>query len=141
MRSPIVEITCTLRAACPSGLLPSKKGKSLVGQIPFEEIARAILGARYELSLVICGNALAKRLNLAHRKKNNSANVLSFPLNSHEGEIFLNIRKAAREAREYGISIRERVTHLFAHGCLHLKGVRHGARMDALEKKAIERFL
>lgn len=94
-------------------------------RVPFERIAHEILGQRYDLSLVICGDALARRINIESRKKTYKPNVLSFPLDHHEGEIFLNIRKAEREARQLGITARERIAFLFIHGCLHLKGMDH----------------
>src|SRR3989344_579754 len=127
----MLDIRTTLRPA------PFLKG---AGRIPFEKIAQAILGKNYELSLVICGDSLARRMNREYRlpslmlrqasKKNYSPNVLSFPLSKTEGEIFLNARAAAREAKKYHVPFNERMTLLFAHGCLHLKGLRHGAKME-----------
>src|SRR3989344_5428805 len=127
----MLDIRTTLRPA------PFLKGD---GRIPFEQITQAILGKNYELSLVICGDSLARRMNREYRlpslmlrqasKKNYSPNVLSFPLSKTEGEIFLNARAAAREARRFRVSVRDRVAFLFAHGCLHLKGLRHGAKME-----------
>lgn len=109
-----------------------------IPRVPFERIASSILG-RYELSLVITGDALARRLNANYRKKTYAPNVLSFPYGKNEGEIILNIRKAAREARGLRIPERERVAYLFIHACLHLKGLDHGARMDRLEKIHLRR--
>ena len=100
---------------------------------PFARIADGILGRRYQLSLVLCGDTLAQRMNAEHRQKTYKPNVLSFPLSETEGEIFLNLAKAGREARAEGITHSERVTYLFIHACLHLKGLPHGRRMDELE--------
>ncbi|MEK7509389.1 MAG: rRNA maturation RNase YbeY [Patescibacteria group bacterium] len=124
-KTPIVEITRTVKDTV---------------RLPFEEMARAVLPANYELSLVICGDMLAQRMNTQYRKKTYKPNVLSFPLSKHEGEIFLNIRKAAREARRLGIPARARIAHLFVHGCAHLKGLDHGKRMDALERKVLRKI-
>ncbi len=104
-------------------------------RIPFEKLAASILGPSYTLSLVVCGDDLAQRMNVTYRKKNYRPNVLSFPLAKAEGEIFLNIRKAAREARSEGVSVDDRVAFLFIHGCLHLKGHDHGDTMDSLEDR------
>ena len=109
-------------------------------RIPFERIAHELLGARYRLSLVICGDALAKKMNSTYRKKRYSPNVLSFPLGKFEGEIFLNIRVAAREAKHFGVSMRARLALLFAHGCMHLKGMKHGTRMEAVEKRIVKKL-
>src|SRR3989344_3101626 len=126
MRSHVVETRKTVRGKTP--------------RLPFERIATSIWGERYELSLVICGDALARRMNSTYRHKNYAANVLSFPLGNREGELFLNVQTAARERKRYEGSLRARLLLLFIHGCLHLKGMRHGKRMDALEMNLCKRF-
>jgi len=109
-------------------------------RVPYKDIARHVLGERYAVSLVVCGDALARRINRAYRKKDYAPNVLSFPLGEYEGEIFLNVRKAEREAQAAGISARERIAHLLVHGCLHLHGMKHGEKMEAEEQKILKRF-
>ena len=101
MGSSIIDIKTTIRGPVP--------------RIPFGDIARAILGDAYELSLVICGDKLAQRMNIEHRNKSYYPNVLSFPLTKSEGEIFLNVRKAAREARVGDIPAKQRIAYLFIH--------------------------
>ncbi len=108
-------------------------------RVPFERITSAILGTSYALSLVVCGDTLARRVNTLYRKKTYSPNVLSFPLSNREGEIFLNIRKAAREASSLKKAEVEWCTYLFIHACLHLKGHDHGSRMDTLERQWMRR--
>ena len=111
-----------------------------VPPLPYEQLVREVLGPRYELSLVLCGDALARKLNKKHRRKTYAANVLSFPLSSSEGEIFLNAPAAAREARRYGTTHRKRLALLFVHGLLHLKGLQHGRTMDTREQKILRAF-
>lgn len=125
-RSEAIDIARTVRGSFP--------------RIPFHAMARAVLGGRYFLSLVVCADALARRINREYRKKDYSPNVLSFPLAKNEGEIFLNVRKARREARAFGIPENDRAAHLFVHGCLHLKGYLHGAAMDREEDWVLKRF-
>lgn len=110
-----------------------------VPRISYEEIARDVLGPRYQLSLVICGDKLAQRINKEYRKKGYYPNVLSFELDALEGEIFLNIRKAAREARQYKTTLQKRVALLFVHGLYHLKGYAHERESDAKRMEARER--
>lgn len=110
------------------------RGSLTLPRVPFELFAGRILPRTYTLSLVLCGDHLARRLNAEYRKKTYSPNVLSFPLSDTEGEIFINVRKAAREARRIGIPTRERIAHLFVHGCLHLSGIGHGPAMERREK-------
>ena len=109
-------------------------------RLPFAQMARAALPKDYQLSLVICGDQLAQRMNKEYRKKTYRPNVLSFPLSKTEGEIFLNVRKAAREARAMQIATTARIAYLFVHGCFHLAGYKHGDKMDALEVKVLKKF-
>ena len=109
-------------------------------QIPFEKMAHGALPTNYQLSLVICGDRLAQRMNAEYRKKTYKPNVLSFSLSKTEGEIFLNVRKAEREARNRGMSVRAHLAHLFVHGCLHLDGHKHGTAMESLEEKILRKF-
>ena len=121
-------------------IIQLRKTVAQATSIPYEKMARAIFGARYELSLVVCGDDLAKRINAQYRRKSYSPNVLSFPYGTYEGEIFLNVRKAEREAKSMGISVRSRMALLFVHGCFHLKGYHHGVTMEKLEQKILRAF-
>jgi probable rRNA maturation factor len=69
-----------------------------------------------------------------------ASNVLSFPYASTEGEIFLNVRKAEREAKALGITTKKRVALLLVHGCFHLKGYQHGDTMERLERSVLRTF-
>ncbi len=106
-------------------------------RLPFERLAERILPKGYRLSLVLCGDTLSRRLNREHRGKTYAPNVLSFPIARNEGEIFINIRVAAREARRYRVPLQARIAHLFVHGCAHLRGLPHGNTMDALEARTL----
>jgi len=110
------------------------------GRIPYGRILRAVLGTRYELSLVLCGDALSRRINREYRGKTYAPNVLSFGLSKEEGEIFLNVRKVEREARAYRTTAQRRAAHLFIHGLFHLKGMRHGKRMERAEQRVLRKF-
>lgn len=112
----------------------------MVPRLPFLEMKEAILGKHYSLSLVLCGDTLAKRLNTEYRKKTYKPNVLSFPLDTDTGEIFLNVRKAAREAKAAGITLNARLALLFVHGCFHLKGHKHSDTMEQAEQKILKKF-
>lgn len=126
-RSPTVEIHNTTR----------KRGE--IPRVQFEKIARATLGTHYTLSLVICGDTLARKMNKDYRKKGYAANVLSFPYEKNDGEIFLNVQAARREAKKFEVSLRARLALLFTHACLHLKGMRHGRRMDQAEQRVLRK--
>lgn len=109
-------------------------------KLPYKEIAEHVLGTSFDLSLVLCADGLATRMNATYRKKTYSPNVLSFPYEKSSGEIFLNVPKAAREARKLGISHKERLALLFVHGCHHLKGHQHGDTMERLEQNILRHF-
>jgi probable rRNA maturation factor len=109
-------------------------------RLPFEKIASAVLPRGYQLSLVICGDRLSQRMNAEYRNKTYRPNVLSFPLSKHEGEIFLNIRKAEREAKQEGISRDKRAALLFVHGCFHLAGYKHGEAMESRERGVLKKY-
>lgn len=109
-------------------------------KLPYEKMCEAVLGTHYELSLTFVGSVRARALNKAHRKATYVPNVLSFPLASHAGEIYIAPSVAVKEASKYGLSPRGYVGYLFIHGLLHLKGYPHGATMEKAEKKYSAQF-
>lgn len=109
-------------------------------KLAYEEIAAAILGKRYDVSLVFIGDTRAQKLNQVSRGKDYIPNVLSFPLTDRAGEIYIAPTVAKREASKFDLSYTGYVGYLFIHGCLHLKGLDHGAKMDTLESKYMKQF-
>lgn len=107
---------------------------------PYDDIKRAILGARYELSLVFIGKERATSLNKVYRQKTYAPNVLSFPLSETAGEIFICPTIAANEASKFNLTTHGYIAYLFIHGCLHLKGHDHSDTMDKLERKYCAMF-
>lgn len=129
------------KAPKPRGSVDIRRlSRAKVPAIPFERITRKVLGPAYTLSIVFTTDALARTLNKTYRDKEYVPNVLSFPLEKTEGEIFLNVRKAAHEAKEYGCSLRERVAYLFVHGLFHLGGYHHGRTMESAERRIMREF-
>ena len=104
------------------------KGKPV--SLPFEHIKNEILGTKYILSLVFIGDKRSATLNKKYRKKDIPCNILTFPLSKEEGEIFINPRKAARDAPHFNTPGEHFIGHLFIHGLLHLKGFTHGSKMN-----------
>lgn len=103
-------------------------------------IVAAALPAHYTLSVVVCADQRARTLNRTWRNKDYPTDVLSFPLTNTEGEIFLNVRKALRDAPKYGHSPRGHIYFLLIHGCLHLNGYSHGSTMEQRETILCRRF-
>jgi probable rRNA maturation factor len=119
-------------------ILNKTKGK--LPCLPFVELKDAVLGKKYELSLVFVGDALSKKLNRIYRGKNKPTNVLSFPLSKNEGEIFINLKKARAEMKDFDEKFAPFVGLLFIHGMLHLKGMSHGSTMEKQEQKLRKKF-
>jgi probable rRNA maturation factor len=109
-------------------------------KLPYEKIARDILGDSYTLSLVFVGSVNAQKLNTLYRKKTYVPNVLSFPLDTTHGEIYITPTVAKKEAAKFSMTPRGYVGFLFIHGLLHLKGYHHGDTMEKVEKRYIKKY-
>lgn len=113
--------------------------------------------SQIELSLTLCGKKRIQSLNRVYRKKDKITDVLSFPVHDLYlkkkllghiafGDIFICLDVAQSQAREFNISVREEIIHLFVHGFLHLLGYDHEIskkeekKMFALEEKLIGRL-
>ena len=108
--------------------------------LPLEDIKNTILGKKYSLSLVLIGNHLGKRLNQEYKGRNYPTNILSFPIDTYEGEIFINMRRVEIEAKKFDHTTKQHLAFLFIHGCLHLSGLPHGDIMDTKEQFYMKKF-
>ncbi len=114
------------------------KGK--VPSLPFVAIAEAILGKKYELSIVFATKKESQTLNNQYRGKNYPTNVLSFPLSKNAGEIVMHLPTAKKESANFDMSYADFVGYLFIHGLLHLKGFDHGSTMEQRERFWLKKF-
>lgn len=114
--------------------------KSRLPRLPFEEMKNGILGNQHAVSLVFVGPARAKSVNMKWRKKSYVPNVLSFEVDQKQGEIYICPAVAAKEAPEYGHTLRQHIAYLFIHALLHLKGHDHGDTMEKAEVRYMRRF-
>ena len=108
--------------------------------LPYEKIKDDILGASYTLSLAFIGGTRAQSLNKKYRGKEYVPNVLSFPLDTKIGEIFITPTIAKKEALRFDMTHKGYVGFLFIHACLHLKGLDHGDVMEKAEKKYCKKY-
>jgi len=108
--------------------------------LPFQSYKDEILGKKYNLSLAFIGAKKAKALNIATRKKTYVPNVLSFPLDTNEGEMYICPEAAKTEAKSFNLSVDGHIAFLFVHGLLHLKGMDHGDKMDQKERFYVKKF-
>ena len=98
------------------------------------------LGEEHELSLLLCDNAVIRRLNNRWRDIDISTDVLSFPLYELQpgkappagplGDIVISLPAARIAARERATDGRAHLTYLGVHGVLHLLGYDHGTGFE-----------
>jgi len=110
-------------------------------------------GRAAELSLVLGGDPLVRSLNRRWRGRDQATNVLSFPAGSEAGgegplllgDVVLAYETVAREAETQGKTLAAHLSHLVAHGVLHLLGFDHESdaearRMEGLERRILARL-
>lgn len=114
------------------------KGK--LPRLPFVHMKDAVLGEKYELSLLFVGDKKARELNKKYRGKTYAPNILSFPLSKTSGEIVINPNTAKKEAKDFDRTFENFIGFLFIHGLVHLKGFDHGSRMEKAETKIRKKF-
>lgn len=114
--------------------------RSSIPRFPYAAALATIL-PDWELSLVFVGRTRAQKMNIALRNKDYVPNVLSYEVGKKSGEIVICLEVAKKQAPDYDLSYTHFVGFLFIHGCLHLKGMRHGDTMDAKERLILERFI
>lgn len=119
----------------------SKTMKGRLPNLPFERIKNDVLGKDYELSLVFIGSAKSRTLNKKYRKKDKPTNILTFPLSKSEGEIFITPEVAKKDAKKFDMKENDFIAYLFIHGLLHLKGLKHGDKMDKEEEKLKKKYI
>jgi rRNA maturation RNase YbeY len=109
--------------------------------------AAATLRARGELSLVLAGDGLLRRLNRDYRGKDRPTDVLSFPGDGGEsglGDVVISVATAERNARGLGRTLLQELDVLALHGFLHVLGYDHetdDGTMDRLEARLRRRLL
>jgi probable rRNA maturation factor len=99
------------------------------------------LGVGGEVSVVLAGDGLLRRLNRDFRDKDRPTDVLSFPGGGGEeglGDVVISVPTAARNARRLGHSVPRELDILALHGFLHALGYDHEAddgTMERLERR------
>jgi len=93
-----------------------------------------------EVSVMVVGNRLMRKLNSEYRKLDKTTDVLSFPLSSEEGkisfvdapdqilrlgDIVLSYPQVVEEAGEENMLVDDKIDELVEHGLLHLLGYHH----------------
>ncbi len=89
------------------------------------------MGKSYELSFAFVSPvAMRRAMKYKKTKATKTSNVLAFPLSKTSGEVLI----CKQAAKPYTPDF------LFIHGCLHLKGLKHGATMEREERQIAKKF-
>ncbi len=105
------------------------------------------------LSLNFIGDRRMRTLNRTYRHRDKTTDVLSFStmegstmpgiMGGEIGDIFISVPQIRRQARSFGISIKQEMSKMIIHGILHLVGYDHIEGRDArimlpLEEKILK---
>lgn len=118
----------------------TKRSRVSTPRLPFEDMKDKILGKSYILSLVFIGEKYSRDLNKKYRSKDTPTNILTFPLENNEGEIFITPLQVRKGMKKFDMNYREFFALIFIHGLLHLKGASHGSTMERMEEKWLKKF-
>ncbi|PCI20678.1 rRNA maturation RNase YbeY [Candidatus Wolfebacteria bacterium] len=108
--------------------------------LPFTRLKEAVLGKKYDLSIVFVGSKMSQEINKKYRKKNKPTNILSFVLSEESGELVISLGQVRKDAPNFNKSYLDFLGFLIIHGLLHLKGYDHGKEMELLESKFSRKF-
>jgi probable rRNA maturation factor len=118
----------------------TNKTKGKLPRLPFASIKNRILGNSYEFGLSLLSSKKQKEVNFKYRGKNETTNILSFPLSKTTGEITIDPIKVKLDAPLFKMSYSNFFKYLVIHGMLHLKGFKHSSTMEKEEKKYLKMF-
>jgi probable rRNA maturation factor len=95
------------------------------------------------VTILLTSDEAVRDLNARFRGKDAATNVLSFPAPAsarpHLGDLALAYGVCARESAQQGKPLAHHLTHLVAHGVLHLLGYDHERDEEAEAMEALER--
>ncbi|HLP86642.1 MAG TPA: rRNA maturation RNase YbeY [Candidatus Paceibacterota bacterium] len=116
------------------------KTKSKLPSLPFVSMKDKILGKKYEFGLSLLTPLEQKKINFKYRGKNETTNILSFPLSKTSGEITIDPIKVKKDAPLFDMTYPQFFKFLVIHGMLHLKGFEHSSTMEKKEKEYLRMF-
>jgi len=129
----------------PSLRFPKQETFRAIRSVLKDESARS-----FRLSVVFVGSRTIRAMNRRFLDHDYVTDVISFPLGEeHEpgaqAEIYVNLDRAKRQAREYRVSFADETRRLLIHGTLHLMGYsddtpRQKARMTRREDFHLSRL-
>jgi rRNA maturation RNase YbeY len=126
---PTLLDTSTLTVTYTTKKVPSLDGAFL------SRAKDLILKKKYELSITCVGLNKMQAINLEHRQLDKPTDILSFPIDTEIGEIYLCFDYIEKKAKLFETTPEKYTEYLIIHGMIHLLGLDHGDKMDNLEKK------
>jgi probable rRNA maturation factor len=101
-----------------------------------------------DVNVIFVGDKYIKKLNTKFLKHKWVTDVISFPLGNStavEGEVYVNLIRAKRQAKEYQSTFKNEVQRLVIHGILHLIGYTDSTTetrktMSRLEDKYLQKI-
>lgn len=93
------------------------------------------------INIVLVDDEYIRQLNKQYLNHNWTTDVISFPLNDDdkiEGEIYINLEQAKRQAKEFKVKISEELNRLIIHGTLHLIGYSDTSKRTKKEMSLLE---
>ena len=105
-------------------------GISRVGLVRFLREAKAVVGVKGEVAVLLARDATLRKLNRQFRGIDKATDVLSFPsagmgASKHGGDLAISFETARRQAEEHEHTLNEELRVLMLHGLLHLAGMDH----------------
>lgn len=93
-----------------------------------------------EISCAIVSDSEIHAMNLQYLRHDFPTDIITFPLEERplEAELIISADTARRQAREYGVPMREECARLAIHGILHLSGFDDGDAPSREEMKKRE---
>lgn len=114
--------------------------RSKLPDFDFQSMKEAVLGKKYELSVILVSKKEIQKLNKEYREINKPTDILSFPLSDDFGEIYINPEMTKLEAKKFDRKYDNFFAFLFIHGLVHLKGFDHGSTMENIEARFRKQF-
>jgi probable rRNA maturation factor len=116
----------------------------------FLEKAMDAMGVRkWEVSVLLCDDAVIHDLNKRYRRKDAATDILSFRQADARtpgyagaaGDIVISLHTVRRNAERLGLSEEEELKRVGVHGLLHLAGMDHGRGKSGAMLKQQEQIL
>ncbi len=109
-----------------------------------EEVLKHYGRENENVTVLLCGNRLIKKLNKKFLSRNSETDVISFPINEvlddekYLGDIAISVPYAQDSAKELGEILENELKKLLIHGILHLLGWDHEKDSGEMEKEEIK---